>query len=132
MPSLTWSWCLPFPCVMILVVPPPSGAAGGVVCGRWFFQIVFAQGLRPCREGSGRVSGAHRVGGLVGWWGCVRLFGSCPGGLGTEFIGIKKTCVFQFPVRDHLSEKVGQVFGVKLPCVEEGLGDALQIITVTG
>ena len=110
-------------------VPPPLGAAGGggVVVG--FFK---SYSRRACGPVARAPDGCPEPIGLVGWWGCVRLFGSCPGGLGTEFIGIKKTCVFQFPVRDHLSEKVGQVFGVKLPCVEEGLGDALQIITVTG
>jgi hypothetical protein len=36
------------------------------------------------------------------------------------------------PVRDHLIEKVCQVFGVKLPRVDEGFGDPLEIIAVTG
>ena len=51
--------------MMILVVPPPLGAAGvGCVISGFFKSC--AQGLRPCRGGSGPVSGALRVAGLVG------------------------------------------------------------------
>ena len=54
-------------------LPAAFGRGGGWVCGLWFLQIVFAQGLRPCRGGSGPVSGALRVSGLVGVCPAVRV-----------------------------------------------------------